>query len=161
QYLLDHPEVCAEMGRASRRRAESCFSLKNTVAATEQVWENLLRIAEEDPGEFIPEGIPMLDYCGDFQSYPTELLRDDTCFTPTPHGRETPVSHLPQYRSFLKYAEEGAIPREIMAYLSTAPGSVEQFHAGNPQYTLSQIRRSFLFLKKYGMICQWRKSIDS
>ena len=152
QYLLDHPEICAEMGRASRQRAESCFSLKNTVEETERVWEGLLRIAEESPGVFVPDGIPMLDYCKDFRSYPTQMLGDDVSFTLTPHGRETPVSHLPQYRIFLKYAEEAAMPQEIVAFLSSAPGSVGQFHDANSRYTLSQIRRSFLFLKKYGMI---------
>lgn len=152
QYLLDHPQVREEMGRASRQRAEARFSLKNTVSETERLWERLLQIASETESEFAPNAIPMLDYCNDFQAYPTEMISDDTVFECTPQGRSTSVEELPQYRVFLEYIQEAELPALILKMLSKDPVTIALAAAAYPRYTLPQIRRGFLFLYKYGMI---------
>lgn len=152
QYLLDHPEVCLEMGRASRLRAETHFSLQNTVSETERLWERLLQIASETESEFSPAAIPMLDYCSDFRAYPTAMISDDTFFECTTLGKTTSTEELPQYRVFLKYAQEAELPELILKMLSKTPVTIAFAADAYPQYTLSQIRRGFLFLYKYGVI---------
>lgn len=154
QFLLDHPEVCADMSRASRLRAQTHFGLRNTVLETEAVWKKLLQLAAETESNFAPECIPMLDYCHDFYSYPTSMISDVARFALTQHGKSTPIIDLPQYRVFLEYAEEAKIPSHILTFLASGPNSIESFSKSYPQYTLSQIRRSFLFLNKYGMISE-------
>lgn len=152
QFLIDHPQRCAEMGKASRAYAESHFSLRNTVAQTEAVWQKLLQIAADTHSEFSQSLIPALDYCHDFETYPSEKITDETFFKITDHGLHTPVRELPQYGIFERYIEESALPAQILAYLTAGPGQIAEFSRAFQQYSLSQIRREFLFLYKYDMI---------
>lgn len=152
QFLINNPQRCADMGKASRAYAESHFNLQNTVAQTENVWQKLLQIAAETQSKFSPNRIPKLDYCHDFETYPSRMLTDKTVFEITDHGLHTSVNELPQYGVFQRCIEESDIPAQIMAYLASGPGQITEFSQAFPQYSLSQIRREFLFLFKYDMI---------
>lgn len=152
QFLIDHPRQCAEMGKASRAYAESHFSLQNTVAQTEAVWQKLLQIAAETQSEFSLNRIPRLDYCHDFAKYPSKMITDDTIFEITYYGLNASVNELPQYGIFRRCIEESALPAQILEYLAFKSGQIAEFSQAFPQYSLSQIRREFLFLFKYGMI---------
>lgn len=152
QYLLDHPEECVRMGKISREYAVEHFSLEHTVEETKKVWKKLVSMAKKTTTNSRNYQILTLDYCHDFINYPTHMLSDEDIFELTISGRNMTIKSLPQYQIFLDNIEEAQLCESIVEVLFNCKCSILSFAKKYKQYTLFQIRRSFLFLYKYGMI---------
>lgn len=140
------------MGKNSREYAENHFSLKVSFEKTRRIFEELIRIAKKDESDFKEDTIPMLDYCGDFATYPTMMISDDTLFYKTKQSENVNLVELPQYKIFVERIEESQILKLVIDFVGKGQKSIADFYKIYSQYSLPQIRRSFLFLYKYDIL---------
>ena len=153
QLLIDKPHLRQAFSEASRRRAVEHFSLQNTVKQTEALWCDLYESASVSNGDFQYMNIPMIDYCNDFQYYPTQMLKEEKIFEATEYGKTTSVKELLQYPIFNQTVEEAILPEYIMKY-KLEVGSVSMSDVINKysDFGESQVKREIMYLYKYDMI---------
>ena len=150
-YLINNPNVLHAFGEASRKRAVSAFSLRNTIVKTEDLWDELKEMALYYNSDFSKK-IPTLDYCRDFSNYPTNMIEGNTVFSATEYGKTMPVNDVIQYRMFHEYIEEAVLPKQILSYILEGETCMDAIIRAFPEYTSSQIKREIMYLYKYGMI---------
>ena len=153
QRLIDDPELAKKMSKNSIERAVRFYDLRITVKKTEQLWARLAEAAQIAPGTFLPERLPMVDYCSDFRDYPTLFLDDNAVFMISKTGNDRLFSDLPQYLIFQKYIEEATLPELILSYISDRKKSMHEITKYFSMFTPDQVKREIMFLYKYGMIC--------
>lgn len=150
--LVNDDELRQKMSEKSRKRAVETFSLQCSVMAMEKIWNRLLDIAKNTSEEFLDE-IPMVDYCNDFESYPTKFVDDNDMFVLTEFGTRVDYDKLPFHRHFMECIDESQLPLKILHYIKrnkkmTIKELKEFFH----DYTIFQIKHSVMFLFKYDLI---------
>lgn len=154
QKMIDDPVLRLRMSAASRERAVKHYDIKNTVSRVEGIWNNLLEIASKDRCRF--GGIPTVDYCHDFISYPTRMLDGRDLFCLTDMGRKNGLDQLPEYKSFKNNIAEFSLARQIYnQMLAQPPGtylSMDQIWEYNPSWTEAQCKREIMYLFKYGIL---------
>ena len=153
QQLIDHPEMCRAMSAASRARAVACYDLRQTIRATEAVWERLVRIARDSREPFLPDALPMIDPCVDFRNYPTVMLTDETPFVRSSPDDPRTARDLPMHTLFRRHVEEAALVDPLLEYLHThEPATIAQVIGAFPGYQPDQVRRSLMYLYKYDLV---------
>lgn len=151
QYLISNPNVLRAFGEASRKRAVSAFSLRNTIIKTEELWDELKEISHTYNSDFSTR-IPMFDYCHDFNNYPTSMIDDSTIFRITEYGKTMPVKDVIQYNMFYKFVEESVLPERILSFILKEDVSMQAIINEFSSFTSSQVKREVMYLYKYGMI---------
>jgi hypothetical protein len=153
QKLIDDPDLRKAMSFASRQRAEEYYDLRHTIQNTEKLWEKLTEISQSSKHEFMPERIPMIDYCHDFEGYASMMLKDETAFSIREDGNTTPYRNLPHNKFFLRHIEEGLLSEKILdLFHKNAILTIEAVISLLSGFTPSQVRRAIMFLYKYDMI---------
>ena len=109
-------------------------------------------MACESSSVFSGSHIPMINYCKDFSSYPSGFILDTDDFEISERGRPIDLSEFHQYRQFQDYVEESLVVSLAINYLKNGAGNIHDFSATFPEYSMPQIRRSFMFLLKNGII---------
>ena len=153
QQLIDHPEMCSAMSYASRKRAVACYDLRQTISATEAMWERLLAIAHDCDAPFMPERIPMLDPCADFRGYPTTMLTDDACFTVNRTEGLRIARDMAVPVIFRRHVDEAVLTDPLLDFLQArGRATLAEIIAAFPRFQPDQLRRSVMYLYKYDFI---------
>ncbi len=153
EILATQPELRSKMRQDSIQRARSCYGMDNTIRATEEVWKESMQIAASLEKRNYNGIVPMIDYCHDFSTYPTEFIKDTEEFEITEAGKTFCMAHLQTYKEFENFVHESALPQKIAEVLKKRVHmSIEELSQVFSEYTLPQIRRSTMYLYKYGII---------
>jgi glycosyltransferase involved in cell wall biosynthesis len=158
QTLIDHPDLLHKMSEASRKEALRRFDWKKIISAYDALWGELRERAVASDEGFSPDRLFLPNYCEDFVSYPTAFLGGDVPFVRT--GDEDTILKTSRYAPYgvesLLFPDE--LLEQILHRLSNGLCAMEQFYAEHPAWPHVQIRRGFMLLYKYGMICPCPKT---
>ncbi len=150
--LVNDDELRKKMSEKSRKRAVEKFSLQCSVISMEKIWNRLLDIAKNTRTEFLDE-IPVVDYCNDFESYPTKFIDDSDTFILTELGAYVDYDKLPFHRHFMENIDESKLPLKILQCIErNNKMTVKELAEFFQDYTVFQIKRSLMFLFKYDLI---------
>ena len=152
-HLLVNDDALREkMSKESRKRAVEKFCLQCSVRTMEKIWNQLIDIAKNTNTEFSEE-LPVVDYCKDFESYPTRFVEDYYVFRLTEFGKHADYDTLPFHPLFLACIDESKLPVKILEYIrQTGKMTIKELEEIFPDYTIFQIRRSVMFLFKYDLV---------
>ena len=153
QILIDQPELCKEMGSASRICAINNFDLRHCVMATEELWNRLRETAHSTASNFSRNVVPMLNYCKDFVPYPTTYADDNMVFYLSDSSEVERSFAVRQLNLFANTIEEANLTQMIMdSFCRNVRTNIAALSRQFSTYSLSQIRRSVMFLYKYDII---------
>jgi glycosyltransferase involved in cell wall biosynthesis len=155
QTLLDNEDLRRKMSEASRSEALKRFDWKNVISAYDILWKDLSKQATTSKESFNPDKLLLPNYCEDFASYPTSFLGENVPFSRI-NGKKAMLKdshHAPYGVESILFPNE--LLDQILIRLSQSLCTMKEFCAEHPTQPQAQIRRSFMFLCKYGMICPY------
>jgi len=89
--LYDNPDLRREMGNNARASVTNNYDWSCIIPKYEELWEELLEIAEKKQGVEQPilrHGLSSLDFLSIFRHYPSTMIREDDLLKITPMGYE-------------------------------------------------------------------------
>lgn len=149
QWILDHPRERALMGAASRQRACDLFDIRHTVAATDQLWQELIEQAQRQRIQQPAFPLRLTDYCADFRGYPSRWLDDSAVLTITAFGMQP--GHELVYRTpgAGGLREAKLLPDILRMFREQKTCSILQVIKAFPDEAPEQVRRCVMLLYKY------------
>lgn len=151
QLLLENPTLRKRMSIASRARAVAFYDWRVIVSQMDNLWEELRADAAKSSEAFCPEDMLHMDYCSDFEDYPSVFASDrDEFFRTCSEGEiEQRLCGFPKPYGVESFLNDPILLRRL---LSGERLRMDDAIVSNQDYSAHQVRRSVMYLYKYGML---------
>lgn len=157
QLLIDNPRLRDEMSQNSIEEFRNKYTLKKTIAAYEQVWDELVDIQRKCVNrEKKTSDIYNLNYFNAFSHYPTHIIDDNVHFAVTGLGHDLMENNdlIPwHYEKEAAFGEINLAVRIVEQYWGQTHFSMNdliELSAYNE--SVSSIKRAVMWLFKHGFI---------
>lgn len=151
QSLISNKELYHQMSVASRKRAIEIYDWHRIIKKMDAIWSELIEKAQKSDEPFEPENLLLPDYCKDFRTYPSRFIKDQEVFYRVCEESdvEKVIADLPRPYGIENTLNDPVLLKKILGYKN---GNINVFIERHTEFTPDQIRRSFMYLYKFGLI---------
>lgn len=149
QWLFENPKERTSMCTASRRRACDLFDIRQTISATDQLWQELIEQARQQTSSQPTFPLHLTDYCADFRGYPSRWLDDSAVLSITEFGLQPDHESIYRIPGAGSLREAKLLPIVLRLFRREKTCSISQVIKAFSDESPNQVRRCIMLLYKY------------